>query len=302
VIEVQRQAQPLDQSLFDYSQLDDQTESIVRQIAIRIRQRNVSMAQQYIDNGKDLLAAKERIPFGSWLRWIEEEFSWKEHTAHRMMRVARFFGHLQLAESQVSISALDLLSQHDIPGSIRSDVESLIESGSVKTTNDVVTHVEQSHPRLAEEIRSTNSSFHNQRNQEIANSLPLQVAEIAFAVRNMQMALASCYGVPLRAPVGDALERMQRASDNLIQLVPASTGSDQGLKRVGVSSRYVGVFRHTPTNRWQVQLREPGTQKKIHLGRFDSEEEAARVYDAKARQLYGDKARLNFPDDIESVS
>lgn len=39
--------------------------------------------------------------------------------------------------------------------------------------------------------------------------------------------------------------------------------------------------------------------KKQHIGTYDTAEEAARVRDQKARELYGEFATLNFPDDRE---
>lgn len=44
--------------------------------------------------------------------------------------------------------------------------------------------------------------------------------------------------------------------------------------------------------RYRVQLRHDGA--KIHVGYFDSPEEAARAYDAKIVELRGEFARLNF--------
>ena len=45
-------------------------------------------------------------------------------------------------------------------------------------------------------------------------------------------------------------------------------------------------------NRWRAYIQHRG--KAIHLGRFDTADEAARAYDEAAKQLHGDKAKLNF--------
>lgn len=44
------------------------------------------------------------------------------------------------------------------------------------------------------------------------------------------------------------------------------------------------------SKRWQAVI------KGKHIGTFDTEEEAARAYDKAAKELYGDLARLNYPD------
>lgn len=41
-----------------------------------------------------------------------------------------------------------------------------------------------------------------------------------------------------------------------------------------------------------------GPAGKIHIGIYPTAEEAAKAYDAKAKELYGEYARLNFPDDV----
>jgi hypothetical protein len=60
------------------------------------------------------------------------------------------------------------------------------------------------------------------------------------------------------------------------------------------TSRFIGVYFEKRTGRWVAQIRHRG--KKIVLGRFKSEEEAARAYDEAAKKYHGEFARLNFPD------
>jgi hypothetical protein len=54
-----------------------------------------------------------------------------------------------------------------------------------------------------------------------------------------------------------------------------------------------------PDGKWQARIktRVDGVAKQISLGRFYSEDMAARAYDAAARFHFGDHASLNFPAD-----
>lgn len=58
------------------------------------------------------------------------------------------------------------------------------------------------------------------------------------------------------------------------------------------SSIYQGVSL-TKDGRWMVCIKVIG--KGNVMGRFQTEEEAARAYDKKAIELYGNDAKLNFP-------
>jgi hypothetical protein len=61
---------------------------------------------------------------------------------------------------------------------------------------------------------------------------------------------------------------------------------------IPASSRFRGVHLRKDHKKWSAQITH---QNKVYwLGYFDDEEEAARAYDAKAKELFGVYARLNF--------
>lgn len=63
-------------------------------------------------------------------------------------------------------------------------------------------------------------------------------------------------------------------------------------KQANNASGFKGVHLRASDNVWVAHITHDGIRK--HLGRFSSSEEAARAYDAAAKEFHGEFARLNF--------
>jgi hypothetical protein len=77
--------------------------------------------------------------------------------------------------------------------------------------------------------------------------------------------------------------------DNLRSCSHSQNQANQGLQKNNTSG-YKGVIK-TPFNTWAARIKYK--QKKIHLGTFKCKEEAARAYNSKAKELFGEFAYLN---------
>lgn len=62
------------------------------------------------------------------------------------------------------------------------------------------------------------------------------------------------------------------------------------------TSGYRGVTWNRASNKWQAAIKHQ--QESHYLGLYEHLEDAARAYDAAARELFGDFMRPNFPNDI----
>jgi len=89
---------------------------------------------------------------------------------------------------------------------------------------------------------------------------------------------------------GDAARR-RRGAALAVASSRAPTQRPDG--RISHPSSYRGVTWHKATNRWQAQLCYDG--KKVHLGYFLDEKEAALVYDREALKHKGPGTTINFP-------
>lgn len=91
---------------------------------------------------------------------------------------------------------------------------------------------------------------------------------------------------------GDGLNNRR---DNLRVVTHQQNMFNRSTTRKNISG-FKGVTWHKRDLIWQVNIGCNGKTK--YLGSFHDAEEAARVYDAAARKLFGEFARLNFPEII----
>lgn len=88
---------------------------------------------------------------------------------------------------------------------------------------------------------------------------------------------------------GDGLDNRR---DNL--RFCTNSQNQQNRKKIKGSSRFKGVSWSKSSKKWQVHITL--NKKVYYLGCRKSEIESALLYDAKARELFGEFAFLNFPD------
>ena len=99
------------------------------------------------------------------------------------------------------------------------------------------------------------------------------------------------------AEVPDLLDHANHdSSDNRVENLRPASRVENGRNRVAKkrsTSRYLGVSWYTRDKMWSVQTKFG--EKRMYLGRFESETDAAVAYDTFAKANYGEFAKLNFP-------
>jgi hypothetical protein len=91
---------------------------------------------------------------------------------------------------------------------------------------------------------------------------------------------------------GDGLDN-RRAN---LRLATRAQNQYNKRKRKNATSRFRGVYFHKEHRKWAACLIVAG--KKIWLGYFDSEIEAAKAYDEAAKKYRGEFACPNFPEEV----
>lgn len=93
--------------------------------------------------------------------------------------------------------------------------------------------------------------------------------------------------------------RLDCRRDELRLATPAQQMQNRRRRSLGgVETPYKGIHFHKKSGFWQAEMRVKG--KYTYIGIFKDELDAARAYDAKARELYGEYARCNFPEQAQA--
>ena len=82
--------------------------------------------------------------------------------------------------------------------------------------------------------------------------------------------------------------------DNLRICTPKENNRNMPKSKDPASSIYKGVSLVKNTGRWYASIKCDG--KSYNLGCYDTEFEAAQIYDKKATELFGEFAKTNFPN------
>lgn len=122
---------------FDYAALDQSDRDAVREAGVRIRLRMARTAQDIIEIGRDLIAVKERVGHGGFIRWIEAEFGMSDQSAANFMNVVRRFGGEIPNGLEFKPSVLYALAAPSTPQHVVEEVVERAESGERVTKDDV---------------------------------------------------------------------------------------------------------------------------------------------------------------------
>jgi hypothetical protein len=81
-----------------------------------------------------------------------------------------------------------------------------------------------------------------------------------------------------------------------LRIATDSQNQANSRKRAGTTSLYKGVSWWCGPQKWVAEIQAGNPPRRIYLGRFNDESEAARAYDVAAKRLFGAFAKLNFPE------
>lgn len=122
-----------------------------------------------------------------------------------------------------------------------------------------------------------------------------------YAQTTINYATVRMHRLIMKAPFGTEVDHinsdgLDNRKCNLRFCTRSQNQRNQKTRRKGTSSIYKGVWLQRNSKKWQAQITY--NRRRIYLGCFTDEIEAAGAYDRRAIELFGEFARTNFPKRI----
>ncbi|GJE57316.1 DUF3102 domain-containing protein [Methylobacterium thuringiense] len=115
---------------FDYGLMEPAAADEARAVAERYRARSKSYV---MDTGRDLLAMKERLDHGLFLKWVGSEMSLTARTAQNFMQTAAQLGSKSETVSHLPPTTLYKLASPSLPDPIREEIVGRLDAGEALT-------------------------------------------------------------------------------------------------------------------------------------------------------------------------
>ena len=172
---------------FDYDVLNKEAREFVQGTADEIHGLLKRTVENIIKIGQLLNAAKERLPYGQFLLWIQTEFALSRWTAQNFMRVAEKFGDTWGNFHHVPASVLYELAA---PSTSEAVLEQ-VQSGSIPPTLDAIKAAKEAERRAqtAEQQASAQlADLQEQLAQERATAAA-QILQLSLELEQLQQQL-----------------------------------------------------------------------------------------------------------------
>ena len=131
---------------FDYSALGEAAAD-AQAIVERFRTRSRALI---LDTGRELLAVKDRLDHGLFMKWVASELGINPRTAQNYMMAATAFGDKSEIVSHLPPTTIYALSAPTVPSSFREEVVGRLEAGERLSANELTHFAKRASARSAQ--------------------------------------------------------------------------------------------------------------------------------------------------------